>query len=70
MAVPQVRRVPGWERTFLQGIRNGYTEKTAANAAGIGSAAIRRQTENDPEFKRRYEEAWANRRERPAGGIF
>lgn len=70
MALPKLRQIPGWERTFLQAISNGYSEKTAANAAGISTVDVKRRMEKDPKFKSRYEETFAARKPRPAGGLF
>lgn len=69
-ALKNCRHVPGWERTFLQAIKNGYTEKTAANAAGIGTSDVKHRMEKDSAFKKRYEDTYATRRVRPAGGLF
>lgn len=69
-ALKGCRHVPGWERTFIQAILNGYNEKTAANAAGVGTGDIRHRVNNDDGFKKRYEEAWAKRKSRPAGGLY
>jgi hypothetical protein len=62
------RYVPGWERTFLQALENGYSERTAASAAGIGTGNIKDRCDKDPVFKERYEFALANKRPRPIGG--
>lgn len=69
-ALSKCRHVPGWEKTFIEAIKQGYNEKTAANAAGVGTGDIKSRVGKDPAFKQRYEEAWAKRKARPAGGIF
>ena len=67
---PRVKHIPGWEKGFLMAIRNGYNEKTAANTAGVGTGDVQLRLKQSPEFKKRYEEATANRKPRPTGGIF
>ena len=51
MTLPTIRVIPGWERKFLLSIKNGYNEKTAANAAGVGTAEINRQLAKNSGFK-------------------
>jgi hypothetical protein len=65
-----MKHVPGWEKTFLTAIKNGYNERTAANMAGVGTGDILHRSGKSPEFKARYDEAHANRRQRPRGGPF
>lgn len=69
-ALKGCRHVPGWAKTFITALENGYTERTAANAAGVGLGNIRDLCNKDPEFKARYEHAVASgqNRARPEGG--
>jgi len=57
----------GWIKPFLAAIKNGYSEKNAANAAGEGTNAIHRLMDKDPAFKADYEAAVANARPRGQG---
>lgn len=66
-ALNNCRHVPGWVKPFLAAIKNGYSEKNAAQMAGEGSATIHKQAEKDAIFKAQYEEAHAKRRTRGAG---
>ena len=70
MAIPKLRHIPGWERTFLLALQNGLTEQVSAAHAGVGLKIIKRALEKDERFKQRYEETMASRRDRPAIGLF
>lgn len=70
MTLPRTRVIPGWVNTFLRAIRNGYSEKTAANAAGVGTLDIHNRMKKDESFKLKYEDALANQKERPRGGLY
>ncbi len=61
------RHVPGWERTFLTALENGYTERTAMSAAGIGAGNVRDRAAKDEIFKERYEAAKTSPRRNPSG---
>ena len=68
MALVKLRHVPSWVRPFLMHIKQGKSEKVAANLSQTGTAAIRRQVEKDPKFKEEYEAAWdARPAEQPKG---
>lgn len=69
-ALKGCRLVPGWAKTFLTALENGYSERTAANAAGIGLGNIRDLQAKDPAFQADYENALAigQTRPRPQGG--
>ncbi len=60
----------GWITPFLASIRNGYTEKNAANMSGQGTNTIHRQMEKDPDFKAEYEAAQAQARPRFGHGAW
>lgn len=49
----------GWIKPFLAAIKNGYSEKNAANMSGESTTTIHRQMEKDPDFKANYEVARA-----------
>lgn len=61
------RHVPGWIKPFLAAIKNGYSEKNAAQMAGEGSATIHKRVETDGIFKAQYEAAHASRRPKGSG---
>lgn len=69
-ALQGCRLVPGWAKTFLLAIENGYSERTAANAAGVGLGNIKDLATKDAGFKADYENALAvgQSRPRPQGG--
>ena len=54
----------GWIKPFLAAIKNGFSEKNAANAAGEGTNTIHRLMDKDPAFKAEYDAAKANARPR------
>ena len=54
----------GWIKPFLAAIRNGFSEKNAANAAGEGTNTIHRLMDKDPDFKIEYDAAKAKARPR------
>lgn len=54
----------GWIKPFLNAIKNGFSERNAANAAGEGTNTIRRLADKDPDFKAEYEAAKAAARPR------
>lgn len=66
-ALNNCRHVPGWVKPFLAAIKNGYSEKNAAQMAGEGSATIHKRMEKDKIFKTQYEHAQATRRPRGSG---
>ena len=66
-ALDGCRHVPGWERSFLTALENGYTERMAMNASGIGMANVKNRCERDAVFKERYEAAKASPRRNPSG---
>ena len=66
-ALDGCRHVPGWERTFLTALENGYTERTAMHAAGVGVANVKSRAEKDQVFKERLEAARASPRRNPSG---
>ena len=57
----------GWIKPFLAQIKNGLSEKNAANAAGEGTNAIHRLMDKDPVFKADYDAARAQAASRPRG---
>lgn len=69
-ALSGCRHVPGWAKTFLTALENGYTERTAANAAGVGLGNIKDLCIKDKQFKEDRENALAmgKGRARPEGG--
>jgi hypothetical protein len=69
-ALNNCRHVPGWIKPFLAGIKNGYNEKNAAQAAGVSTVLIQKRIEADPLFKQAYEETYATRRARPGSGAW
>jgi hypothetical protein len=69
MTLPILRRIPAWHKPFLYHIRNGKTEKVAANLSQVGTAVVAKSVENDPKFKAEYQEAWNNRKAPVSGGI-
>lgn len=60
----------GWAKHFLIAIRNGYSEKNAANRSGVGTNAIHQLAGNDPDFKTKYDEAQKNARPRFGHGAW
>lgn len=60
----------GWIKPFLAAIKNGFSEKNAANAAGEGTNTIHRLMDSDPEFKAQYAEAQAKARPRFGHGAW
>jgi len=68
MTLPVLRHVPGWIGPFLFQIRQGKSEKVAANLAGIGTAIIKQTIERDPRFETDYKEAWDRRKQPLMGG--
>ena len=54
----------GWIKPFLNAIKNGFSEKNAANAAGEGTNTVHRLMDKDPEFKAQYDAAKASARPR------
>ena len=54
----------GWIKPFLAAIRNGYSEKNAANMSGVGTNAVRSLEDKDPAFKVEYDVAQAKARPR------
>lgn len=69
-ALKGCRVIPGWANTFLRAIENGYSERTAANAAGVGLGNIRDLQAKDERFQQDYENALSvgQSRPRPQGG--
>ena len=68
MTIPVLRHVPGWVGTFLFQIKQGKSEKVAANIAGIGTAVVKQTVERDPKFKAEYQDAWDRRKQPITGG--
>lgn len=60
----------GWIKPFLAAIRNGYSERNAANMSGESTNTIHRYAEKDPDFKAQYIEAQAKARPRFGHGAF
>ncbi len=54
----------GWIKPFLAAIRNGFSEKNAANAAGEGTNTIHRLMDKDSDFRAEYDAAKAAARPR------
>lgn len=54
----------GWIKPFLAAIKNGYSEKNAANMSGESTSTIHQQMAKDPEFKTEYDVAIAKARPR------
>ena len=54
----------GWIKPFLNAIGNGFSEMNAANAAGVGTNAVRQLEDRDPGFKAEYEAVAAKARPR------
>lgn len=69
-ALGRCRYVPGWEKTYLEAIKQGYNNKTAANLAGVGTAEVNKRMGRDPKFKQRVEETVQNKKARPQGGMW
>ncbi len=47
----------GWIKPFLAAIKNGFSEKNAANAAGEGTNTIHRLMDKDLAFNAEYDAA-------------
>lgn len=60
----QCKLLHGWIKPFLAAIKNGFSEKNAANAAGEGTNTIHRLMDKDPTFKAKYDAARAAARPR------
>ena len=60
----------GWIKPFLNAIRNGYSERNAANMAGESTNTIRQLDANDPSFKAQYDEAQVKARPRYGHGAW
>ena len=54
----------GWIKPFLAAVKNGFSDKNAANAAGEGTNTVYRLMEKDPNFKAEYDAAKASARPR------
>ena len=54
----------GWIKPFLAAIKNGYSEKNAANMSGESTNTIHQLERNDPAFKAEYDEAVSKARPR------
>ncbi len=57
----------GFIKPFLAAIRNGYSEKNAANMSGESTNTIHQLERNDPGFKAEYDEAVLKARPRGQG---
>jgi hypothetical protein len=64
------RLVKGWIKPFLAAIEDGYNELNASQMAGISTVMVSQQVDQDPAFKKSYEDAHENRRERPGHGAW
>ncbi len=64
----QCKLIKGWVRPFLAAIKNGYSEKNAANMSGESTNTIHRHADNDPGFKAEYDAAKAKARPRYGHG--
>ena len=60
----------GWIKPFLAAIKNGFSERNAANAAGESTNTIQRLVEKDSEFKAEYAAAVATARPRYGHGAW
>ena len=60
----------GWIKPFLAAIKNGYSEKNAANMSGESTNTIHRHAEKDAGFNAEYEAAKASARPRGVHGAF
>lgn len=59
-ALSKCRHIPGWVRPFLAAVKNGYSEKNAAQMAGTGAEQIRMYGERNPDFVEQLEHNLAN----------
>ncbi len=57
----------GWIKPFLAAIKNGYSEKNAANMSGESTNTIHQLERNDPQFKAEYDLAVSKARPRGVG---
>lgn len=57
----------GWIKPFLAAIKNGYSEKNAANMSGESTSTIHRYMDKDSAFKTEYDAAQAKARPRGQG---
>jgi len=57
----------GWIKPFLNAIKNGYSEKNAANMSGESTNTIHQLEDKDPAFKAEYDEAVKKARPRGVG---
>ncbi len=69
-SLKKCRLVHGWIKPFLAAIEDGYNELNSAQMAGISTVMVAQQVDNDPAFKKSYEDTHANRRERPGHGAW
>ncbi len=58
----------GWIKPFLAAIKNGYSEKNAANMSGESTTTINRYAEKNPDFGAEYTAAKAQARPRYGHG--
>jgi hypothetical protein len=58
----------GWIKPFLAAIKNGYSEKNAANMSGESTATIHQYAAKDAAFKAQYEAAQAGAKPRGTTG--
>lgn len=58
-ALSECRLVPGWTKIFLSALKNGYSERMAAKAAGVGLGSIGNMRAKDTKFAMEYENAKA-----------
>ncbi len=69
-ALNQCKLRHGWIKPFLAAIKNGYSERNAANMAGESTNTIHQLADKDPDFKATYEAAQANARPRYGHGAW
>ena len=61
---------PGWVKPFLAAIKNGYSERNAANMSGVGTLTIHQREDKSPEFKAQYAETLAKQKPRYGHGAW
>lgn len=58
----------GWIKPFIAAIKNGYSEKNAANMSGESTTTIHRYADKDQSFRAEYDAAVATARPRYGHG--
>jgi len=61
---------PGWVKSFLAAIKNGYNERNAANMSGVGTNTVAQRCANVPEFKAQYDELMKKQKPRFGHGAW